>query len=158
MIVADFRVTINYSTAYYWYKKSSDQGNASAPRNIGILYENGEGVTKDYGTALEWYNLAKERGYGQIDEDIERVKKKLNIAHSELAERVKAIIADKLRVEEYEVTMEASLRYDLEADSLDAVELIMEFEKEFNISIPDEDAERITTVGDAIAYIVDHVN
>lgn len=107
---------------------------------------------------MEWYNLAKERGYGQIDEDIERVKKKLNITHSELAERVKAIIADKLRVEEYEVTMEASLRYDLEADSLDAVELIMEFEKEFNISIPDEDAERITTVGDAIAYIVDHVN
>ena len=72
---------------------------------------------------------------------------------SEVAERVKAIIVDKLSVEETEVTNEASFTNDLGADSLDTVELIMEFEKEFGISIPDDQAEKITTVGAAIAYI-----
>ena len=72
---------------------------------------------------------------------------------SEIASRVKAIIVDKLGVEESEVTNEASFTNDLGADSLDTVELIMEFEKEFGISIPDEEAEKIATVGDAIAYI-----
>ena len=72
---------------------------------------------------------------------------------SEVAERVKAIIVDKLSVEETEVTNEASFTNDLGADSIDTVELIMEFEKEFGISIPDDQAEKITTVGDAIAYI-----
>ena len=72
---------------------------------------------------------------------------------SEIAERVKAIIVDKLSVEESEVTNEASFTNDLGADSLDTVELIMEFEKEFNISFPDDKAEKIATVGDAIAYI-----
>lgn len=72
---------------------------------------------------------------------------------SEVASKVKAIIVDKLSVEETEVTNEASFTNDLGADSLDTVELIMEFEKEFNISIPDDQAEKITTVGDAIAYI-----
>ena len=72
---------------------------------------------------------------------------------SEVAEKVKAIIVDKLSVEETEVTNEASFTNDLGADSLDTVELIMEFEKEFGISIPDDQAEKITCVGDAIAYI-----
>ena len=76
---------------------------------------------------------------------------------SEIAERVKAIIVDKLSVEESEVTNEASFTNDLGADSLDTVELIMEFEKEFNISIPDDQAEKITTVGDAIKYVEDNV-
>ena len=72
---------------------------------------------------------------------------------SEIAERVKAIIVDKLSVDENEVTPAASFSTDLGADSLDTVELIMEFEKEFGISVPDEEAEKIATVGDAIAYI-----
>ncbi|MBO6184725.1 MAG: acyl carrier protein, partial [Chryseobacterium sp.] len=62
---------------------------------------------------------------------------------SDIASRVKAIIADKLDVEETEVTPEASFTNDLGADSLDTVELIMEFEKEFNIQIPDDQAEKI---------------
>jgi acyl carrier protein len=72
---------------------------------------------------------------------------------SEIASRVKAIITDKLSVEESEVTNEASFTNDLGADSLDTVELIMEFEKEFGVSIPDDQAEKISTVGGAIAYI-----
>ena len=72
---------------------------------------------------------------------------------SEIEARVKAIIADKLSVEETEVKPEASFTNDLGADSLDTVELIMEFEKEFGISIPDDQAEKISTVGDAVAYI-----
>ncbi|NPA68490.1 MAG: acyl carrier protein [Chlorobi bacterium] len=72
---------------------------------------------------------------------------------SDIASRVKAIIVDKLGVEESEVTPEASFTDDLGADSLDTVELIMEFEKEFNIAIPDDKAETIATVGDAISYI-----
>jgi acyl carrier protein len=75
---------------------------------------------------------------------------------SDIASRVKAIIVDKLGVDENEVTPTASFTNDLGADSLDTVELIMEFEKEFNISIPDEDAEKIGTVGDAISYIENH--
>ena len=67
--------------------------------------------------------------------------------------KVKAIIVDKLGVEESEVTPTASFTNDLGADSLDTVELIMEFEKAFGITIPDEAAEKISTVGDAIAYI-----
>lgn len=74
---------------------------------------------------------------------------------SEIASRVKAIIVDKLSVEETEVTNSANFTNDLGADSLDTVELIMEFEKEFGISIPDDQAERIATVGDAIAYVED---
>lgn len=72
---------------------------------------------------------------------------------SEISERVKAIIVDKLGVSEAEVTPEATFRQDLGADSLDTVELIMEFEKEFGISIPDEKSEGIQTVGDAIKFI-----
>ena len=78
---------------------------------------------------------------------------------SEIQERVKAIIVDKLGVEESEVTNEASFTNDLGADSLDIVELIMDFEKKFDIEIPDDDAgDKIATVGDAIKYIEDKVN
>ncbi len=72
---------------------------------------------------------------------------------SSIAERVTSIIVDKLGVDESEVTREASFTNDLGADSLDTVELIMEFEKEFDISIPDEKAEKIVKVGDAIDYL-----
>lgn len=72
---------------------------------------------------------------------------------SEIAERVKAIIVDKLGVNETEVTPEASFTTDLGADSLDTVELIMEFEREFEIEIPEEKSTTIQTVGDAISYI-----
>lgn len=75
---------------------------------------------------------------------------------SDIASRVKAIITEKLGIEENEVTPEASFTNDLGADSLDTVELIMEFEKEFNIAIPDDQAENIATVGEAIAYIEEH--
>ena len=76
---------------------------------------------------------------------------------SDIASRVKAIIVDKLGVDENEVTESASFTNDLGADSLDTVELIMEFEKEFNIAIPDDQAETIVTVGDAVKYIGDNV-
>ena len=72
---------------------------------------------------------------------------------SDISSKVKSIIVDKLGVDEKEVTPTASFTKDLGADTLDTVELIMEFEKEFNIAIPDEQAEKIGTVGDAIAYI-----
>jgi acyl carrier protein len=76
---------------------------------------------------------------------------------SDIASRVKAIIVDKLGVDENEVTPEASFTNDLGADSLDTVELIMEFEKEFNIAIPDDQAEKIASVGEAIAHIEENV-
>ena len=75
-----------------------------------------------------------------------------------LEKKVKEIIIDKLGIEESEVTDSASFTNDLGADSLDTVELIMEFEKEFNISIPDEDAEKIGTIGQAISYLKENVN
>ena len=77
---------------------------------------------------------------------------------SDIASKVKQIIVDKLGVDENDVTIEASFTNDLGADSLDTVELIMEFEKEFDISIPDEQAENIQTVGQAIAYLEANAN
>jgi acyl carrier protein len=77
---------------------------------------------------------------------------------SDIASRVKAIIVDKLGVDENEVTPEASFTNDLGADSLDTVELIMEFEKEFNIGIPDDQAETISTVGEATKYIEENAS
>ena len=72
---------------------------------------------------------------------------------SEIAEKVTAIIVDKLGISADQVTPEASFTIDLGADSLDTVELIMEFEKQFNITIPDDESAKINTVGDAISYI-----
>jgi|TARA_B110000438_G_scaffold99226_1_gene98169 acyl carrier protein len=74
-----------------------------------------------------------------------------------LENKVKEIIIDKLGIEESEITDSASFTNDLGADSLDTVELIMEFEKEFNVSIPDEDAEKIGTVGQAVSYLKENV-
>lgn len=76
---------------------------------------------------------------------------------SEIAAKVRSIIVDKLGVDDKEVNPEASFTNDLGADSLDTVELIMEFEKEFNIAIPDDQAEKISTVGQAIDYIEKNV-
>ncbi|MBM3936357.1 MAG: acyl carrier protein [Sphingomonadales bacterium] len=72
---------------------------------------------------------------------------------SDIANKVRSIIVEKLGVDENEVTPEASFTNDLGADSLDTVELIMEFEKEFSLSIPDDQAENIQTVGQAITYL-----
>ncbi len=72
---------------------------------------------------------------------------------SEVADRVKSIVVDKLGVQPDQVTETASFTTDLGADSLDTVELIMDFEKEFGVTIPDEEAEKIKTVGDAIAFV-----
>jgi len=72
---------------------------------------------------------------------------------SNITSRVTAIIVDKLGVDESEVTLESTFTNDLGADSLDTVELIMEFEKEFSLAIPDDQAEKIATVGDAVNYI-----
>ena len=74
---------------------------------------------------------------------------------ADLEAKVKALIAEKLGVEEDDVVSEASFTNDLGADSLDTVELIMEFEKEFDVTIPDEDAEKISTVGDAVSYLTE---
>jgi acyl carrier protein len=76
---------------------------------------------------------------------------------SDVAAKVKAIIVDKLGVDESEVTLEASFTNDLGADSLDTVELIMEFEKEFDLAIPDDQAEKIGTVGEAIKHIEENL-
>ena len=77
---------------------------------------------------------------------------------SDIEAKVKAIIVDKLSVDESEVKNEASFANDLGADSLDTVELIMECEKQFGITIPEDKSEKISTVGDAISYIEENVN
>ena len=77
---------------------------------------------------------------------------------SDIEAKVKAIIVDKLGVEESQVTPEASFAADLNADSLDVVELVMEFEKEFGITISDDATQKISTVGDTVAYITEALN
>ncbi|NNE45026.1 MAG: acyl carrier protein [Rhodothermales bacterium] len=76
---------------------------------------------------------------------------------NDIASKVSAIIVEKLGVDEADITPEASFTNDLGADSLDTVELIMEFEKEFDLTIPDEEAENIGTVGDAVTYLSEKV-
>lgn len=76
----------------------------------------------------------------------------------DLASKVRSIIVDKLGVDEDSITEDSSFTNDLGADSLDTVELIMEFEKEFDLTISDEDAEKIATVGDAIAYLNENIS
>jgi len=77
-------------------------------------------------------------------------------AESSIADKVIDIVAEQMSVSKEQVTPETSFVNDLGADSLDTVELVMEFEEEFNLDIPDEEAEKIQTVGDAIKYIEDH--
>ncbi|HCA43206.1 MAG TPA: acyl carrier protein [Bacteroidetes bacterium] len=77
------------------------------------------------------------------------------MTQAEIQDKVKQAIIDKLNVEESKITPEASFINDLGADSLDTVELVMKFEEEFDIKIPDEDAEKIQTVGAAVSYIED---
>jgi len=77
---------------------------------------------------------------------------------ADVSAKVKEIIVNKLGVDEGQITPEASFTNDLGADSLDTVELVMEFEKAFNLQIPDEDAEKISTVGDAIKYLQSKVS
>ncbi len=77
---------------------------------------------------------------------------------ADIEKKVKEIIVSKLGVDEAQITLEASFTNDLGADSLDTVELVMEFEKAFNVQIPDEDAEKIGTVGDAVNYLKSKVS
>lgn len=88
---------------------------------------------------------------------LQKINQLKNTIMSDIQKKVREIIVEKLGVEESAVTLEASFTNDLGADSLDTVELIMEFEKEFDISIPDEQAETITTVGEAVAYLEQQV-
>ena len=76
---------------------------------------------------------------------------------ADVADRVIEIVAEQMNVEKEQITPETSFVNDLGADSLDTVELVMEFEDEFDINIPDEDAEKIQTVGEAIKYIEEHI-
>lgn len=80
----------------------------------------------------------------------------IHIKHYKMENKIKTMIAEKLNVELSQVTDSASFTNDLGADSLDTVELLMDFEKEFNVKIAEEDAEKIATVGDAIEYIKAH--
>ena len=77
-------------------------------------------------------------------------------SRAEVFERVKEVLVEQLGVDESEVTEEASFQEDLDADSLDLVELIMELEDNFGMKIPDEDAQKITTVGQAVDYVASH--
>jgi acyl carrier protein len=77
-------------------------------------------------------------------------------SRDEVFERIKEVLADRLSVEEADITEEANFQEDLDADSLDLVEMIMELEDQFGIKIPDEDAQKIQTVGQAVDYVTSH--
>ncbi|HLL97686.1 MAG TPA: acyl carrier protein [Rubrobacteraceae bacterium] len=84
------------------------------------------------------------------------LERSLGLDREEILNKIQEITADRLGVDESDVTPEASFREDLEADSLDLVELIMELEEQFGMEIPDEEAEKITTVEEAVDYVQEH--
>ena len=86
----------------------------------------------------------------------QRLERRDGLDREEILTKIQEITADRLGVDESDVTPDASFREDLEADSLDLVELIMELEEQFGMEIPDEEAEKITTVEEAVDYVVDH--
>lgn len=88
--------------------------------------------------------------------EVATLVRRLDMGRDEILEKIKEITADRLGVDEGDVTPEASFREDLEADSLDLVELIMELEEQFGMEIPDEEAEKITTVDEAVEYVSEH--
>ena len=158
--------------AFNLYKKGHESGDVYCTNDLGQCYYYGFGCPQDenYGlqlvrsaanngveSAQKWLNeinnQSSNNNYSSSSSYSPSSSSNYNSSHNEIVNRVKSIIADKLGVDEYEITNNASFTNDLGADSLDAVELIMEFEKEFGVTIPDEQAERISTVGDAIAYI-----
>lgn len=87
---------------------------------------------------------------------VRNIREECEVDRDEILAKIQEITADRLGVEETEVTAEASFREDLEADSLDLVELIMELEEQFGMEIPDEEAEKITTVEEAVDYVSEH--
>ena len=87
---------------------------------------------------------------------LEGAQRRPSMSREEILEKIREITADRLGVDEGDVTPEASFREDLEADSLDLVELIMELEEQFGMEIPDEEAEKITTVEEAVDYVTEH--
>jgi acyl carrier protein len=86
----------------------------------------------------------------------QRSERRDGLDREEILTKIQEITADRLGVDESDVTPDASFREDLEADSLDLVELIMELEEQFGMEIPDEEAEKITTVEEAVDYVVEH--
>ena len=93
---------------------------------------------------------------GDAHWEVVTLVRRRDMGRDEILEKIKEITADRLGVDEGDVTPEASFREDLEADSLDLVELIMELEEQFGMEIPDEEAEKITTVDEAVEYVSEH--
>ena len=166
-------VETDYKEAYKWLSQAAEGNNADACFLVGHMYEFGNGVSASHSKAMSYYRKAAElnddraqeavmySGWGNVPQNKDSTYDDNDYSSSDsgisyngdVASSVKAIIADKLGVEEYEITEDASFTNDLGADSLDVVELIMEIEKVFNITVPDSEAEGIRTVGDAIRAI-----
>ncbi len=154
-------VETDFSEAYKWLSQAADGDNKDASFLVGHMYEFGNGVSENHSKAMSYYKKAAELGDERAKKAVEYggwanipEKQSSDSYDGDVATKIIEIIADKLGVEEDEITMNSSFVNDLGADSLDTVELVMEFEKEFNISIPEEEAERISTVGDAVNGII----
>lgn len=161
----------DYDEAFKYFSQAADGDNAEACFLLGHMFEFGNGVSENHSKAMSYYRKAADlgddraknavsyNGWANIPDDEDSYENEYNLDdYDSVEELVTAIIVEKLGVEEEEVTYDASIVDDLDADSLDAVELIMEFEKTFGIEIPEDDAETITTVGEAIDYIKSRVN
>ena len=139
-----------------WYL-GAQQGDVAAQYNLGVSFLNGQGVKQDYVEAAKWFAKAAE-GH-DLDATYNLATCYMNGDGVEQdVKKVTAIIVDKLGVEPSEVTESASFTNDLGADSLDTVELLMEFEKVFGIKIPDEETAGIATVADAVAKVEEKLN
>jgi acyl carrier protein len=103
-----------------------------------------------------WYNAAYFDYLATLQNNKLNLRRVLIMTKDELLAKVKETIIDQLGADEGDITMEANFREDLEADSLDLVELIMAFEEEFDVEISDEEAQKITTVGEAVNYLYEH--
>ena len=153
----------NYEEAFNLFLKSAHQANATAQYMAGCMYYEGKGTARNDNEAVKWFRVSSQQGIQEAKAKLEEIYHETKMRKTEarkieeVVEKLRTIVSDRLDVEKDQVTPEKSFVEDLGADSLDIVELIMGIEEEFEIEIPDEDAEKLTSVGKAMKYTLEKI-
>ena len=157
----------DFALAFKWYYKAAKGESSTSQNSLAEMYEKGEGINRDLSRAIEWYEKAAEQGNEAAQKSLIRLKSGTPVVsntilrnpithtqtHDEIQNKVVNIIVEQLGVSETQVISSARFVEDLGADEVDCIELVMAFEEEFGLEIPDESAESLVRVRDVINYI-----